>query len=157
MIYKPVIREAAENDIPTLVEFNIAMAKETEDKTLPLEKIGPGVRYLFDHPQYGFYLVAEVDGVVVGGLMITFEWSDWRNGLFWWIQSVYVIPGFRRGGIYRAMYAEVTLRTKQHPNVCGCRLYVERSNQIAQITYQKLGMNPTHYQIFEDVFDCTDA
>jgi ribosomal protein S18 acetylase RimI-like enzyme len=93
--------------------------------------------------------VAECDGRVVAGLMITYEWSDWRNGLFWWIQSVYVRPEFRRRGIYRKMYAHIRQAASMNGNVCGLRLYVERDNQSAQTTYASLGMSKTHYLIFE--------
>ncbi|MFA4838221.1 MAG: GNAT family N-acetyltransferase [Candidatus Neomarinimicrobiota bacterium] len=105
------IRIAEPKDADDLIEFNIAMAKETENKILPPEIITAGVHNLFAHPEYsGFYLVAETNGEIAGALMVTTEWSDWRNGLFWWIQSVYVKPKFRRQGIYRKMYEELHSR-----------------------------------------------
>lgn len=147
------VRKASAVDANSLVEFNIAMAMETEQKTLKREKIGPGVKALFDHPEYGFYLVAESEDHIVGSLMITKEWSDWRNGLFWWIQSVYVIPEFRRKGIYRAMYQKVKDLADRTGNICGFRLYVEKQNIAAQKTYESLGMGETHYKMFEEMIE----
>jgi GNAT superfamily N-acetyltransferase len=146
------IREAVREDASILIEFNRAMARETEGRELSMDVIGPGVSSLFDHPEYGFYLVAEVDGIIAGSLMITFEWSDWRNGLFWWVQSVYVRSQFRRKGIYRALYTDVKKKAHAKPGICGCRLYVEKDNRIAQTTYSDLGMNETHYVMFEEIF-----
>jgi ribosomal protein S18 acetylase RimI-like enzyme len=146
------IRKAVSADAGSIAAFNIAMAWETEGKKLSTAKIEPGVRALFGKPEYGFYLVAEMEDAVVGCLMITYEWSDWRNGLFWWIQSVYVKPEFRRQGVYRTMFAYVKELAGREPEVCGCRLYVEQDNIIAQETYKRLGMEETHYKIFEEVF-----
>jgi ribosomal protein S18 acetylase RimI-like enzyme len=128
------------------------MALETERKELAKQKIESGVRGLINNPQYGFYLVAEEprENRVVGSLMITYEWSDWRNGLFWWIQSVYVIPEFRRRGVYRAMYHKVKELASGDPGVCGFRLYVEKENHTARQTYRDLGMSETNYRMFEE-------
>ncbi len=145
------IRKAQPSDAQTIIEFNIAMALETEDKVLKRSEIEPGVQGLFDHPEYGFYMVAESDGQIAGSLMITFEWSDWRNGVFWWIQSVYVRPEFRRRGVYRAMYNVIKDMAAEMTSVCGFRLYVERENINAQMTYQSLGMEETHYKLFEEI------
>ncbi len=145
------IRKAAADDAEPIAEFNIAMAMETEQKKLERDRIEPGVKALFDHPEYGFYLVAESGDEIIGSLMVTKEWSDWRNGLFWWIQSVYVIPEFRRKGVYRAMYEKVKQLADQAENVCGFRLYVEKENTIAQQTYLSLGMDETHYKMFEEI------
>ena len=145
------IRKAAADDAEPIAEFNIAMAMETEQKKLERDRIEPGVKALFDHPEYGFYLVAESGDEIIGSLMVTKEWSDWRNGLFWWIQSVYVIPEFRRKGVYRAMYEKVKQLADQAENVCGFRLYVEKENTIAQQTYLSLGMEETHYKMFEEI------
>jgi GNAT superfamily N-acetyltransferase len=114
------------------------------------EKVGPGVAAVFAHPEHGFYLVAEMDGAVAGCLLVTYEWSDWRNGVFWWIQSVYVLPQCRRRGVYRALYEGVKARAARHPEVCGCRLYVERSNYDAQEVYRRLGLGQTRYLVFEE-------
>lgn len=146
------IREAARKDEPTLVEFNRCMARETEDKELDATVLAAGVRSVLDDPRLGFYMVAEMDGSVVGSLLVTTEWSDWRNGLFWWIQSVYVAHGFRRRGVYRQMYEAIRTRARNSPRVCGCRLYVERENAVAQATYAQLGMAETRYKMFEEMF-----
>jgi ribosomal protein S18 acetylase RimI-like enzyme len=147
-----IVRDARTDDLSALVEFNLAMALETENKILSLNKVQPGVQALFFRPEYGFYLIAEVEVQVVGSLMITAEWSDWRNGLFWWIQSVYVKPNFRHRGVYRALYAAIKGRAENNKAVCGCRLYVEKDNLAAQETYKKLGMIETHYKMFEELF-----
>ena len=146
------IRKAKSADAGSIADFNIAMALETENKKLSPAKIGPGVRALFSKPEYGFYIVAEIDGAVAGSLMVTYEWSDWRNGLFWWIQSVYVRPEFRRNGVYRAMFSYIKDLAGQNPGICGCRLYVEQDNVVAQKTYKSLGMEETHYRLFEEIF-----
>jgi ribosomal protein S18 acetylase RimI-like enzyme len=146
----PLIRNATLKDADIIAQFNIAMALETENKILEPAIILAGVRSLFAQPHAGFYLIAEMDNEVVGSLMITTEWSDWRNGLFWWIQSVYIQPAYRRKGIYGMLYKRVKLMAQEHPDVCGFRLYVEKDNWIAQKTYTKLGMQPTHYLIFEE-------
>lgn len=148
-----LIRVAKATDAAVIARFNSAMALETEGKALAPERINPGVKALFDHPEYGFYLVAEKDGQVAGCLMITFEWSDWRNGLVWWIQSVYIAPAFRRQGIYRRLYDYVRILASEKPNVCGFRLYVEKENHAAQKTYEALGMQETVYKMYEQMND----
>ena len=145
------IRKATEADANAIIEFNMDMALETENKVLKRNEIEPGVRNLFKNPEYGFYLVAEDRGRILASLMVTYEWSDWRNGLFWWIQSVYVLPGYRRQGIYRRMYEAIMEMGNNEPGVCGYRLYVEKENTIAQKTYRSLGMEETHYKMFEEV------
>ena len=146
-----VIRRAAPTDIPVLIEFNRKIARETENKELKRDVLADGVTALFEHPEYGFYLVAEADGEVVGTLMITKEWSDWRNGLFWWVQSVYVDALFRRRGIYRALYQHAKELAAIEPGVCGFRLYVERENTIAQAVYRAQGMAETAYLLYEEL------
>lgn len=145
------IRLATPQDAPVLVEFNAAMALETEGKELLPEVIGAGVRSLLGNPASGFYLVAEKEDRVVGSLMITKEWSDWRNGAFWWIQSVYVRPELRRQGVYKRLYRHVQEMAAKDPAVCGFRLYVERENVRAQATYDALGMKKTGYLMFEEL------
>jgi ribosomal protein S18 acetylase RimI-like enzyme len=145
------IRLARRADARTLVEFNAAMALETEGKRLLPEVIGAGVRSLLRNPKAGFYVVAEEENQVVGALMITKEWSDWRNGTFWWIQSVYVRPEFRRRGVYRRLYRHIQKLAKADRHVCGFRLYVERENRRAQQTYRALGMEKTRYLVFEEL------
>jgi ribosomal protein S18 acetylase RimI-like enzyme len=145
------IRRATRKDARTLAEFNSAMALETERKVLMPEVIGAGVRALLAQPRAGFYVIAEAQGTVAGALMITTEWSDWRNGSFWWIQSVYVRPRFRRQGVYRRLYAHVRAMARKARAVCGFRLYVERSNRPAMATYRAAGMERTHYAMFEQL------
>ncbi|MEN8189138.1 MAG: GNAT family N-acetyltransferase [Thermodesulfobacteriota bacterium] len=144
-----IIRKALCEDIPALADFNTAMAKETENIDLRPELIRQGVETLIATPSLGFYLVAEEDGEPVGSLLVTTEWSDWRNGLFWWIQSVYVREDRRRLGIFRELYDKVRRLAEHDDTVCGFRLYVERENRTAQQTYQALGMSETHYRLFE--------
>ena len=143
------IRPATRADVPHLVDWNAAMAQETEAKTLDRPVLSRGVVGVFDDPRRGFYLVAERDGVAVGSLLVTFEWSDWRNGDFWWIQSVYVVPEARRGGVFRALYAAARERARGAGAV-GLRLYVETENHRAQRTYAELGMAPCHYLMYEE-------
>ncbi len=143
------IRLANQNDAKNLVAFNQAMALETEGKTLVDEKISNGVNAVFLDDKKGFYVVAEdVDGEIIGGLMITFEWSDWRNSWFWWIQSVYILPKGRGRKVYTKLYDFVKSEAEKQ-NVCGIRLYVERDNVNAQKVYQHLGMNESHYLMYE--------
>ena len=141
------VRDAAATDAGVLVEFNTAMAAETEGKRLAHDAVSAGVAAVLKDPRHGFYLVAEVDSAVVGSLLVTSEWSDWRNAAFWWIQSVYVLPAMRRQGVFRALHEAVRARASE--KVCGLRLYVERDNKIAQATYARLGMAEAHYKMYE--------
>lgn len=145
------VRQATPADAPLLIEFNCAMALETERKELLPEVIGAGVRAVLANPAAGFYVVAESEGRVMGALLITKEWSDWRNGTFWWIQSVYVRPEARRRGVYKTLYRHVQDLASNDPGVCGFRLYVERDNARALETYRALGMEQTHYLVFEEL------
>jgi len=147
-----LLRPAVPADEETLVAFNLRMARETEDRQRDPAVLAAGVRAVLQDRALGFYLVAEGAGKPVGSLMVTTEWSDWRNGTFWWIQSVYVLPEFRRSGVFRALYEEVHARARTAPRVCGCRLYVERDNAAAQATYTRLGMTETNYKLFENEF-----
>ena len=144
-----IIRKATPSDVPTIAQFNFAMAEETEHIQLDMERLLLGVNGLFDEPSRGFYLVAESEGEIVGQLMITFEWSDWRNGVFWWIQSVYVHKEFRAQKVFRSLYNKVVSMAKDEGNVCGIRLYVEKENDLAHDVYNKLGMSVTHYDLLE--------
>ncbi|MCZ6711700.1 MAG: GNAT family N-acetyltransferase [Gammaproteobacteria bacterium] len=132
------------------------MAAESEDKGLNNDILRRGVAYLMDHPADGFYLVAELltehNAEVVGSLMVTFEWSDWRCGRFWWIQSVYVSPGHRRKGVYSALHESVRQQALADPEACGIRLYVDKENLGAQATYANLGMAQTAYRLYEEEF-----
>jgi GNAT superfamily N-acetyltransferase len=143
-----LIRAATPDDLSTLLAWNAAMAWETERKRLDPGLLERGIAGVFDRPQRGFYLIAERDGAAVGSLMVTYEWSDWRCGDFWWIQSVYVTPEARRGGVFRALYAEVEQRARAAEAV-GLRLYVETENTQAQSTYADLGMQRCHYWMYE--------
>ena len=143
------IRIANFADGSSLIEFNQAMALETEGRRLDAETLKRGVQSVFADEKKGFYVVAESDNLIVGGLMITFEWSDWRNAWFWWIQSVYILPEFRGQGIYRKLYDFVTDRAKAQNDVCGFRLYVEKENTQARKVYEKLGMDASHYLMYE--------
>ncbi|MDB6027808.1 MAG: acetyltransferase [Verrucomicrobiales bacterium] len=147
-----ICRIAKKADAPTLIGFNVALAAETEDKKLDAAILSPGVERLFNLPQYGFYIVAECDGSIAGSLLITYEWSDWRNGLFWWIQSVYVAPEFRRRGVYRALHSFARELASRDDDVRGLRLYVESENTGAHRAYEQLGMEETSYKFFEEVF-----
>jgi len=144
------VRNAHEQDLPALIDFNVAMARETENKILSPAKVRAGMRAVIRHPDHGFYLVAELNGQLAGSLLVTREWSDWRNGVFWWIQSVYVPPEFRKRGIYRALYDAVKARAKSNPEVCGFRLYAAKGNRAAMAVYSKLGMIETDYRIYEE-------
>lgn len=144
-----VIRRATIDDLPTLVEFNSALAYETEHIQLLPEVIRAGVSAVLQDASLGFYLVSESRSTVCGAMMITTEWSDWRNGHFWWIQSVYVRPEQRQRGIFRGLYLHAEQLAASDARVCGFRLYVEKDNQTAQRTYTSLGMQPTHYGVFE--------
>jgi len=143
------IRRATGRDAADLIAFNRAMALETERKDLWPHVIGAGVRNLLRRPDSGFYSVAELGGEVIGALMVTKEWSDWRNGDFWWIQSVYVRPDQRRRGVYRRMYAHLRKLANASRAVVGFRLYVEQNNRRAQSTYRASSMERTHYLVYE--------
>ena len=147
------VRRATREDLTTIVEFNVAMAAESEHRRLDARGLTRGAEHLFDEPADGFYLMAEVDGTAAGSLMVTYEWSDWRNGRFWWIQSVYVLPKFRRAAVYSKMPAWVRKAAISDEHACGIRLYVEKQNIGAQATYQSLGMVATHYDLYEEEFE----
>ena len=153
MTHEPAqIRRATHDDRDDLVRFQIAMAQESEDKGLDAAQLARGIEHLLNQPTEGFYLVAQINASNVGALMVTYEWSDWRDGRFWWIQSVYVDTNFRRRGVYSALHHYVRSAAKADPEACGIRLYVERENQAAQSTYLALGMLETRYRLFEEEF-----
>ena len=143
------IRAAQAADIPTLAGFQVLMAQETEDKVLDGSLVARAMQRVLQDPSLGRYYVAERGGKVVGSLMLTFEFSDWRDGLWWWIQSVYVPEEARRMGVYRALYAAVQAEAEKEPGVLGIRLYVECENERAQKTYEDLGMKRCHYHMYE--------
>lgn len=143
------IREAGLEDLDTLVGFQQAMALETEGKALDGERLRAGLEAVLRDPVRGTYLIARRDGAAVGCTMWTREWSDWRNGWFWWVQSVFVDAAARRTGVYRSLYQAVLDRADAAGGVCGVRLYVETENEIAQRTYEALGMEQAHYRMYE--------
>ena len=149
------IRPARRDDLDFLVDANAAMALETEDKPLDRDLLTRGVAAVFDDPARGFYLVAERAGERAGCLLITREWSDWRCGDWWWIQSVYGLPAVRRHGVFRALYAHVDAQARATPGVVGLRLYVEWENARAQATYRALGMEQEHYHLFRRGYTAT--
>ena len=153
------IRRATPSDTRAIVDFNLAMARESEARELDPALLEAGVQHMLRQPSEGFYLVAEIDGKVVAALMVTYEWSDWRNGRFWWIQSVYVLPHFRRGGVYSQLHSWVRDAALADGNACGIRLYVEKRNAGAQATYRALGMRVTDYDLYAEEFDrgCSSA
>lgn len=145
------LRDAEARDAGRLVQFNCALARETEALTLDPAVVAHGVDGMLGHPQRGFYVVAEAGGEVIGSLMITSEWSDWRAGHIWWLQSVYVAPPWRRRGVYRRLYEHVRSRARAQGSIRGLRLYVESGNLAAQDAYRSVGMSPTSYLVFEEM------
>lgn len=143
------IRQAKVSDAPAIAEFNLRLAEETEALRLESAVVAAGVTALLQDPAKGLYFVAEADGEVVGQLMITYEWSDWRNGNLWWIQSVYVRPDFRRHGIFRRLYDHLQALARRRGGVRALRLYVHGDNARAAQSYQRLGMSRTRYEVFE--------
>ena len=153
-IVNMVIRPARLEDAQVIADYNNGIAEETEDKSLDMTTLLAGVKQILSRSELGRYYVAVVgegdDEEVIGQLMITFEWSDWRNGLFWWIQSVYVHSEYRRQGVFRALYEHVREEAKGEAGVCGLRLYVEHENKRAQNSYVNMGMKGAGYEIFEE-------
>ena len=146
-----LIRDATPADAPTIAEFNVRMAMETEHLKLDPPTVLAGVRAVLSDPSRGRYFVADINGTLAGQLLITHEWSDWRNGDLWWIMSVYTHPNHRRKGLFRQLYQYVRQRAIES-NARGLRLYVEHENTTGQSTYHSLGMQKTHYRIMEEMF-----
>ena len=153
MIKDVHIRLGQNPDTEILAHFNFAMAHETEGRKLKFETVLAGVNNLLRNPEHGFYVVAEKDGEVIGSLLVTKEWSDWNNNWYWWIQSVFVQPEYRRQGIYARLYDFVKEKAISEENVCGLRLYMEKGNEKARIVYRRLGMVETSYRIFDEKID----
>jgi GNAT superfamily N-acetyltransferase len=151
-----LIREARPSDADVIAQFNANMALETEHLRLDMDRLLDGVRAVLEDPSKGFYQVAEIDGQVAGQAMITFEWSDWRNANFWWLQSVYVDRAYRGQGVFSAIYQHL-LEEARRAGACGLRLYVERENARAQRTYEHLGMQRSDYAMYEIDFVLTRA
>ncbi len=146
------IRPATIDDLEVIVDFNARIASETEDTTLDRDTLRTGVRALLDDPSKGRYFVACVDDQVVGQIMHTREWSDWRNGDIWWIQSVYVHADHRRQGVFAGLYRHLQRLAEAAPGVVGLRLYVEVENAPAQATYARLGMDDASYRVMQEIF-----
>ena len=147
----PQVRLASRDDLFYIVHFNISMALETEDIALNNEEITQGVQAVFDDSHLGRYCVATINNQIVGSLLLTTEWSDWHNKYYWWIQSVYVNPQYRRSGVYKTLYEFVCNSAKEHGDVYAIRLYVDINNKIAQQVYNNLGMHKSNYDMFEEV------
>ena len=145
------IRKANRHDLPSLVAGNVALAAETEQLRLDETTLSSGISALLDGRAPGDYWVATADDAIVGQLMITFEWSDWRNRMVWWIQSVYVAPERRQSGVFRALYDHVANEARA-AGAAGLRLYVDTSNTRAQRVYEAIDMNGDHYRVFEAMF-----
>ena len=150
MIDSITVRRATLDDAAHIVSFNTALAAESEGKTLDARTITDGVHKALTDPARSLYFVAEIDGEVIGQTMVTFEWSDWRNTYFWWIQSVYVDSRFRRRGVFRALHEHVRREARSRPDVCGLRLYVHHENHRAMKTYAQLGMPQCDYFMCEE-------
>lgn len=146
------VRAARPGDLESLVDFNCLLARETEDHELDPATVRRGLSRLFDNPAAGFYTVAEQGGRVIGCLLITFEWSDWRDGWLWWIQSVYVEAAARRRGVFRQLFEHVREKAETDGDVRGLRLYVERANGRAQATYASMGLEEAPYKLYERYF-----
>jgi GNAT superfamily N-acetyltransferase len=144
-----IYREATARDLDTIVDFQIAMAQETEQLSLNRNICSDGVSAVLRDASLGRYYVGEVEGGVVASTLITYEWSDWRNGLVWWIQSVYVVPPVRKQGVYAGLYRYLQTLAKADERVRGIRLYVDRRNAPAHQVYTRLGMDGEHYRVFE--------
>jgi len=146
------IRNATRTDLSFIFAANAALAAETEGHTLDPALLRPGVQAVLDDPALGRYFIAEADGQPIGQLMTTFEWSDWRNGLFLWIQSVYVLPGHRGNGVFSALFDHLRAMARDDARICGIRLYVDRGNERARQVYARLGMHPSNYGVMEKVY-----
>jgi len=143
-----IIRKALPDDSETIIGFQQKMAWETEELSLNTAILEKGVTEVFRNPARGQYFVAEEGGIVVASLLITYEWSDWRNSDVWWFQSVYVLPSYRRKGIFRKMYSFIKEEGEKQ-GIAGLRLYVESNNKKAMATYEALGMQSEHYTLYE--------
>ncbi|HEY2380586.1 MAG TPA: GNAT family N-acetyltransferase [Terriglobia bacterium] len=148
-MFSVTYREADARDVAAIVRFQMEMARETEDLELDRATVTGGVCRVFESGTHGRYFVAERGGTVIACTLITYEWSDWRCGTVWWIQSVYVVPEERRQGVYAGLYSHIKAIAEATPRVKGIRLYVDRRNTRAQTVYTRLGMNGDHYQVFE--------
>jgi len=146
------IQQALPVDAEWIAQAQVAMAKETENLQLNQEEVVKGAKFIFDHPDRGFYIIARNQQKNPAGcLLILKEWSDWRNGDVWWIHSLYVAPAYRKHGLFRKMF-EYIENLARNSAVRGIRLYVDKGNMVAQQVYEKLGMSKDHYGLFEKMF-----
>jgi GNAT superfamily N-acetyltransferase len=157
LVDRLIVRGARPEDVDVIASFSAAMALETEGRILDRDRLRLGTLAVLQAPERGFFTVAEVrqegaQPVIVGQLLVTYEWSDWRNAQFWWIQSVYVDPSWRRQGVYRRMHETIISQARARKDVCGVRLYVEDGNRVAQTVYQRVGLSRTAYAVFEEDF-----
>lgn len=143
------IRSARPDDLPLIVEFNLRLAEESEGKKLDGNVLRSGVQRALDSPQMCRYFMAEINGEVAGQTMITLELTDWRDGVLWWLQSVYVRPEFRKLGVFKALFQHIAALARQTQHVRGLRLYVEQGNARAQRVYEQMGMQPGGYIVYE--------
>lgn len=143
------IRDARSDDHALIVSWNEALARESENMELDVTTLARGVSHALENPSQARYYIAELGGVPAGQLMLTQEWSDWRNGVFWWIQSVYVAESFRGRGVFRGLYEHVSGLARDASGVCGLRLYVHTGNTVAIEVYRRLGMGDGHYRVME--------
>lgn len=146
------VRDASARDRDFIVRANTELARESEDLTLDPALLGPGVTAVLADPALGRYFIAERDGRPVGQMMLTYEWSDWRNGVFWWVQSVFVEPDCRNQGIFSLLFRHAARLARESAGVCGLRLYVDRANTRAQQIYGHLGLHTSNYEVMEHVF-----
>jgi GNAT superfamily N-acetyltransferase len=147
-----LVRSARQNDRDLMADWAVAMALESEVKHLPLDMVTRGIQAGLDDPARANYFIAEIAGEPAGTVMLTPEWSDWRDGWWWWIQSVYVPPAHRRKGVFRALFEHVRNKAAATDGVRGLRLYVERENAGAQRTYEFVGMKDAGYRMYEIEF-----
>lgn len=147
------VRAATPSDLAAIVEFNLQLAAETEEKSLDLERLSRGVAALLADAAKGRYFVAEIDSTLVGQMMHTWEWSDWRNGMLWWLQSVYVRPEFRGRGVFKALYDHVATLARAEADVVGLRLYVDQRNAAARRVYARCGLEPAGYDVLERLWN----
>ena len=143
------IRLATPADVSAVTDFNLRLAEETEQLKLDPPTVRAGVSAVLGDENKGLYFLAETDGQIAGQLMITYEWSDWRNGNLWWLQSVYVRPDFRSRGVFRALFANLTELARARHDVAGIRLYMHHENETARRTYERVGMKRAGYEVFE--------
>ena len=149
----PLVRAARPEDAPLLAEYNLRMAWETEKQRLDPARVSQGVLNGLNRPDRCRYYVVELQGRLVAQAMVTYEWSDWRNGEIWWLQSVYVHPDFRRRGLFRRLWNHIETLAREAPGVVGLRLYVEQDNRSGQSVYQRLGLRPAGYLVYERMLE----